>query len=401
MTQSETLPLQWYLDGVPSFNTRTVYGIEKRCYFRPWRCDVDIVDQFYDATPRRYFMRATDSQGNQIFEKEYLTSQLVQEIEDWVDIPGADEDWQDVGTVAPFVDLLSGASASDRIKGNVTLEEGKNYRFFFRFGGTVNTINAIVRFRSGGSNITPLPITIAGFNGTDDVTGYFDYTPDADADDVTVESFKVGGAAGSFTLKSFKMYELSGLNANVIYNLTFNPDDEGLCGKHVMFEIWDLSADEEAPTPVRVAYTDYMRFSSNVPGNVFEYSSRVNYDGLIYQLPAGQEVPVFKVFIEGVFFHDREITEEVSVDLTTEVVGTATSITTQKLLTVQQCPDELHRKIQSILSHGLIGKLYDTTWLKYWIKQEKYEKPSEDQHAALKSGSIYLTEAYSPKRGVI
>lgn len=402
MTQSDSLPLQWYLDGVPSFNTRTITGIEKRCYFRPWRCDVNIVDQFYDATPRRYFMRATDSKGNQIFEKEYLTSQLVDPIADWVDIGSdPDTDWNDIGTDEPYVDLASGAATTDRIRGNVALEEGKNYRFFFRFGSTVNTLNVYVRFRLSGSITTPLPITIAGFNGIDDGVGYFDYTPDSDVDDVAIHADKVGGGAGRFTLKSFTMYELAGLNANVIYNLDFNPSDEGLCGKHVMFEIWDLSADDEAPTPVRLAYTDYMRFSNSVPGNVFEYTSRVNYDGLIYQLPTVQEVPTFKVFIESVFYHTRETTEEVSVDLTTEVVGTATSITTQKLLAIQPAPDELHRKIQSILSHGLIGKLYDTTWLKYWIKQEKYEKQNDDQHAGLKTASIYLTEAYSPKRGVI
>lgn len=363
---------------------------------------MNIVDQFYDATPRRYFMRATDSKGNQIFEKEYLTSQLVDPIADWVDIGSdPDTDWNDIGTDEPYVDLASGAATTDRIRGNVALEEGKNYRFFFRFGSTVNTLNVYVRFRLSGSITTPLPITIAGFNGIDDGVGYFDYTPDSDVDDVAIHADKVGGGAGRFTLKSFTMYELAGLNANVIYNLDFNPSDEGLCGKHVMFEIWDLSADDEAPTPVRLAYTDYMRFSNSVPGNVFEYTSRVNYDGLIYQLPTVQEVPTFKVFIESVFYHTRETTEEVSVDLTTEVVGTATSITTQKLLAIQPAPDELHRKIQSILSHGLIGKLYDTTWLKYWIKQEKYEKQNDDQHAGLKTASIYLTEAYSPKRGVI
>jgi len=402
MTQSESLPLQWYLDGVPSFNTRNVPGIENRCYFRPWRCDVPIVDQFYDANARSYAMRAIDSKGNQIFEKFYHTSNLVDSLQDWIDI-GSDPDsnWSDIGTDEPYVDLPSGAAASDRIKGNVALEADKTYRFFFRFGGTVATLNVYVRFRLSGSITTPIPVTIAGFNGVDDVTGYFDYTPDSDVDDVAIYADKVSGAAGRFTLKSFTMYETNRQNANVIYDLSFVPEDEGLCKKLVKFEIWDLSEDDEAPVPVRVAYTDLINFSSNVAVNVFEYSSTKNYDKLIYDLPVGQEVPVFKICIESVFFHDREITEEVSVDLTTEVVGTATRITTQKLLAIQPAPDEIHRKIQKVLSHGLIGKLYDQTWLKYWIKQEKYEKGIDDQHAGLKVASIYLTEAYSPTSGTI
>lgn len=401
MTQSDSLPLQWYHDGVQSFNTRVVPGIEKRCYFQPWRCDVNIVDQFYDANPRHYAIRAIDHKGVQIFQKDYITSQLIQDIEDWVAIPGADEDWQDVGTSEPYVDLLTGISDSDRIKGNVSLEADKTYRFFYRFGGTVNTLNVVVRFRSGGSNITPLPIDITGFNGVDDVEGFVDFTPDADADDVTIEVGKVTGGAGSFTLKSFTMYETNQQNANVIYSIDFNPSDEGLCGKLVKFELWDVSEDDEAPIPFRVSYTDLMNFSSNVSVNVFEYSSTINYDGLIYDLPEGQEPPVFKFCVESMFYHDREKTEEVAVELTTEVVGTATSMITQKLLDIQPAPDFFHKKLQSILAHGLIGKLYDQAWLKYWVKEEKYEKALEEKRAGLKSASIYLTEAYSPKRGVI
>jgi hypothetical protein len=327
----------------------------------------------------------------------------VQALDEWVHIPGGDTDWGGVGFSNPYVTLASsGAMASDLIKGNVIMDGGKPYRIYYeldQYAGIGGVLNVRFRFRTSGSITTPLPSDIVMTAGVN--SGYFDIAMDADTDDMTIEVFKTTGGPVSIRLNRIKVYDLASENLNIIYSSIFNPSDEGLCGKHVMFEIWDLSADDEAPTPVRVAYTDYMRFASNIPGNVFEFTSRVNYDGLIYQLPTGQEVPTFKVFIEGVFFHEREVTEEVSVDLTTEVVGTATRITTQKLLTVQQCPDELHRKVQSILSHGLIGKLYDTTWLKYWIKQEKYEKPSEDQHAALKSGSIYLTEAFSPKQGVI
>lgn len=396
MVQSDTLPLQWYNDSAQTPNTRKIPGIDKECWFQPWRCDVNVVDQFYDSDPRQYVIRAIDHEGVQIFQKSYITTQLVQDIEDWVAIPGADEDWQDVGTSEPYVDLLTGISNSDRIKGNVSLEADKTYRFFYKFGGTVSTLNVLVRFRSGGSNITPLPIAIAGFNGVDDVEGYVDYTPDADADDVTIEVGKVTGGAGSFSLKSFTMYEINQQNANVIYSVDFNPEDEGLCDKLVRFEIWDLT---DAPT--RIKHTDLVNFSNDLSVNVFEYTASVNYDNLIYDLPIGVEVPVFKICVEGVFFHEKQKTEQVSVDLTDEVVGTATSITTQKLLAIQPAPDWFHLKLQSILSHGLIGSLYDQTWNKYWIKEEEYEKEIVDQHTPTKKAEIYLTQSDSPKRGVI
>lgn len=43
---SDALPVQFWLNGRPSFNQKTEAGIEKRCFFQPFNCEDDIEIQF-------------------------------------------------------------------------------------------------------------------------------------------------------------------------------------------------------------------------------------------------------------------------------------------------------------------------------------------------------------------
>ena len=402
MTQSEALPLQWVPEGKKTFNETKHCGIEHKCYFQPWRCDVDVVDQFTDTTLRDYVLRAFDKDGEQLFEKTYDVANfnLAPELQDWTMIAGSDVNWTGIGTSSPQVYLgSSGAMGSNRIKSDLALSTGKTYRIYYTITCDQIFWKMRLRFRVSGSATTPLPSDITGTSGVN--TGYVDVTVDVNTDDMTLEVFKTTGGPLLFEVNQFSIYDTDLDNQSVVYSTSFNPDDEEICGKLVSFELWDVTGDDVAPDPIRISRTDLMQFKESDCIAVFDYESNVDYAGLVYEMPTGYESPIFKLCVEGVFAHDREVTEEVTVELTDEVIGTATSLKTQKLLSVQDAPDFFHKKTQMMLAHSLIGKVTDENYNRVWVKEEKYDKQQRDPRYIFKFAECWLTDGNDLNRGSI
>lgn len=360
---------------------------------------MDVIDQFYDGSLRDYVLRALDSQDVELFEKPYMATSfsLFQPLADWVELSDGNEPWSDIGTSTPSVALAT-STVSNRIKSVVDLVAGKTYRVVYTVtkasGGDVDLT---LRFRNAGIDVTPLPSVITISTDAAPTSGFFDIVLDSDADDFTLLGEVGFVGSTNLTINSFVLYDIENANTNVVYSLTFNPDDEGICKKLVKFELWDVTDAEE----VRISRTDLMDFKESDCISAWDYTSTQNYAGLLYLLPEGEEAPIFRLCIEGVFAHERELTEDVVVELTEQTIGTATSLKKQKLLTVQDAPDFFHRKIQLMLAHGFIGSVTDDIYNRTWVREEKYEKEIRDRRYIFKEGNVQLTDINYLKRGVI
>lgn len=398
MTQSDALPLQWFPEGVKTFNEQKHCGIEHKCWYQPWRCDVDLIDQFYDGSIRDYVLRALDSQDELIFEKDYevINFNFLGPMSDWTVIAGPDANWSAVGSDHPLVTFPAFSAQSDRLKSDVALVTGKTYRIMYSFTGTTAATVAHFVFRDSlGADITPTPVDIAVPVGT--TSGYIDITLDDPCIDITLAITCVLGLTPTLTVNYIQLYDSEKVNTNIVYVLAFNPDFEGICGQLVKFELWDITDVD----PVRISRTDLMFFRDSDCISAWQYKGSINYAGLTYILPDDDADPLFNLCVEGVFVHERDITEEVVVELTEQTIGTATSIKKQKLLTVQDAPDFFHRKIQLMLAHGFIGSVTDDVYNRTWLKEEKYEKEIRDRRYILKEGNVQLTDINYLKRGAI
>jgi hypothetical protein len=397
MTQSDALPLQWTPEGKLTFNEMRYRGIEHKCWFQPWRCDVDVIDQFYDGSIRDYVLRALDAQGVQIFEKTYdvINFNFFEPLADWTQIAGLGPNWTGIGTTTPSLTMPSFAAESDKIKCNVTAPADRTYRVFYTFTVANDPCTVQFAFRNAGADITPLPAAIALPVGT--TSGYLDIPIDTDADDFTLVVTCVLGQEPTLTVNSMTLYDTERINTNIVYVVAFNPNFEGICKKLVKFELWDVTDDPE----VRISRTDLMDFRQSDSMTMFEYKALQNYSGLTYLLPDLTADQLFRLCVEGVFAHDRELTEEVTVELTEATIGTATSLKIQKQLTVQDAPDYFHRKVQLMLAHGFIGSVTDDLYNRTWIREEKYDKVLRDRRYILKEGNVQLTDINYLKRAVI
>lgn len=398
MTQSDALPLQWVPEGIKTFNEQRYCGIEHRCWYQPWRCDVDVVDQFYDASIRDYVLRALDAQGVQLFEKEYVVTDFnfLDPLRDWTVIAGPDANWSAVGSDHPLVVFPDFLAQSDRLKSDVVLQTGKTYRIMYSFTSSTAATAVTFYFRDAmGVDITPAIPPIAVPVGT--TSGYVDVTLDDPCVDITLEVTCTLGETPACTLNYVNLYDTELLNTNIIYTASFNPDDEGICKNLVKFELWDVTELE----PVRISRTDLMDFRESDCIVAWDYTAGVDYAGLVYIMPEGEETPIFHLCTEGVFAHERNVTEEVVVELTQETIGTATSLKKQKLLTIQDAPDYFHTKVELMLAHGFLGSVTDDLYNRTWLREEKYDKQLRDRRYILKEGNVQLTDMNYLKRGAI
>lgn len=141
--------------------------------------------------------------------------------------------------------------------------------------------------------------------------------------------------------------------------------------------------------PTLEAYTDFIMFTDK-PFQYQEilYKSSKNFAQMYYT----EESPYFNIAIPGVFFHERDLTQQKAIELSnSKIIGTGSELKKQKLFTIDDIPDYLHTKILLILQHSVSGSVKMNGV--EWTVEEAYDKgePEEVYSYPLKPASIYLT----------
>lgn len=175
---------------------------------------------------------------------------------------------------------------------------------------------------------------------------------------------------------------------NLIYiNMeTFVP---GLPLPQIKLDYLRLSYASPTTTQTVEAFTDQVIFTEEY----FQYTE------LLYrsvkpfsQMYYDANSPYFRIVIPGVFFHERNTTQQKSIELSnSKIINTGSELKKQKLLTIDDAPDYFHNKILLILQHAVSGSVVINGV--EWTIEENYDKPEPDETYSypLKPASVYLT----------
>jgi hypothetical protein len=105
--------------------------------------------------------------------------------------------------------------------------------------------------------------------------------------------------------------------------------------------------------------------------------------------------------IPGVFFHQRNPTEQKSIPISnSRGINTSSVLRKQKRFDIQDAPDYMHTKIQLIFQHAVSGSLLINGV--EWTNEEAYEQDDSGPDSyPLKRAKTYLTRKNYVKRNVI
>lgn len=390
MEISDALPIQFWLPDQVSYNDTPKGRIDKYCFIKEVLCSDTIRLQFTDTDQIDYVLRFVNSDGEETdIPFEYEATALLTEVDTW-DQFGFETPWDNVGTDNPTVSVAA-AAQSNSLRGYSigVIPGGETVLISFKFTVTGDAMDVIFKFRLAGSGITPLFVSVPVAVGVTELS--FEYTGDSDWDDMTVEVINTSGSTGNLYIDYIRGYRDSE-EESISYSLSLIPQDNGLCEETKRLYIINPS------TEAVVAYSDLIRFSEYIAENIFiQYKSIKNFAGIIYD----ENSEYFSIRIPGVFFHERNPTDQKSLQLSnSRIVNTSSVLKKQKLFEIQDCPYYMHTKIQLILQHAVSGSVVINGV--EWKIEEPYEiDDSRPDTYPMRSATTYLTRKNYLKRNVI
>jgi hypothetical protein len=430
MTISNSLPVQFWLNGEETFNQKVVCGITPVCFCQPFQCDDEIKIQFTDNIDVDYYLNIFDSENNelkmQIFESVLIGSQYLYSLEftanDYslcgkqvtfkiVTVSLVDEGlsnynfsgdidttfiddtnwWQpNVGTVDEPDDLwiydIVGPYANfiQRNHDNASQSIYATIRHLFEGGVIINNGDSIrITFRATVQTLgtgEDLVVTIWGIeNGVSNIQHEIaTFSVLAGVEEIVIDEDVIFPLIPIIDA-NFKGIQLAitgrETGGNVAYIDFFNIvlDNTIIYDGLVINEV--------------IAESDCISFKeSHSCTLLINYSNNSNVFGIQYadQSPS----PSFDLRIPAIFFEEDNTKESEDHETSDNVIIRLYSkIEEKRKLRIGHMPHYMHRKIIMALSHDFV--LIDG---KDWISRDEYKKNEGDRHYPLKSAETLLTD---------
>lgn len=374
MEISSAQPITFWLNGQQSFNTKTVAGIDKKCFFQPFNTDSNIRIQVLEDTGYNFYLEILNSQNEIIqtidvpeistgvyeldftastysldglyqmrVKKRYylLNSEFVSDLDGWSNV-GTGTDWvwnsansgcaQLTGTGPFSAKSLSKSITFPSQTANLVLNASTQITGAF---GTM----PVSFLNSGGSTIYS---TADLANGSNSIS--INYSDISTAASIRVRKNEPGiGVSYTFRLNSIDLY--------IDYGIVFS--------------------------------SDFLDIFDNLANISIQYSNENDFAGLDYSTGS-----VFTSVVRGKFFKERFPEENESESLSDgSVEKLSGSVKKQKLLQIEPCPYYMHEKLKLILQHNYI--LIDGL---LWEKEENYEMSPLNEKNPFELGSVWLTQ---------
>lgn len=395
---SNATPVQFWLKGQESFNTKIEPGVDKKCFFQTFNLSDPIKTQFVDDDDLlRYSLIVKNKAGNTL--AEILVARLdvgVYEVELNPENEGLDE-----GFVQLFIydtDDVSDPEAYLAYSDFISLKESHSKTKLFQYSNIENFAGLYYKTTYpdlvNGSFIATLdPSTSEGVGNAWAWTGAFSGSainnlPASLAPtqrlrmplpiksglnykfELTVRNNDGGGGAGNFT--DLKLYLTDGIDfSNVVVepNLPLGVS---------IFEV-ELVATKNWP------YVEITLEANNVAGQLREIVIHlVDLLEPVGNRPASN----FAYRVKAKFFKERDPEENESVPQSDgSIVKLLGTVKNQKKLQVEPSPFYNHRKIKLILQHQSV---YTDNYA--WVKEENYETEDYDEHDPFYKGETFLTQ---------
>ena len=429
MTISDALPVQFWVNGVETYNQKEVCGINSVCFCQPFNCDDEIHIQVVNDDHEPLTLSIVDEQSNEItsfgFDEtdiylpytptiQFSTTSFISSLGDWQNNNGSDAStyavWQHSGTQA--IGYSGGGLSSTK------------YLAIQRNDPTGNgwppgsyTISIVGYNNSDGTQ--DIGLSVFGMMTTTSQTQIFPTgsttLPDGNIQTTLTISFttgqyweylafrfdRLGAPGGGFDMRvALDSIEITTAPSptdevafdRTIYSATFTPSDLDICDEKIILKIKDSSLDV-------LAQSDCLDIkTSHDCTALIHYDNAKDFAGLEYASTTYTPGFEFYIRIPAVFFHERNTEEEENFEESTEnMVRLRNEIKLKRLLEVGFMPDYMHRKLLLILAHDTVEIDGES-----WIKRDPYEKEEPgNKRYPLKKASVLLTQKDYIKRNIL
>lgn len=418
MNVSDSNPIQFWPEDEAVYNDQVADGIDFVPYKYEHPCSVPVVLQSVEAVDPDVSLRILDCEGEEIDTLEFEKTSIggvegSDEVTDTIHFTnfnawtGRAEDVALVDWVAgPNRVLLSGTNvdkSSEQLFLDYLFVPGKIYTITFNLsgiisgGGSFATFKNIISITDDAFNdqFTEL-VDVVSISGSTQIT--FTATEECKKIAIQFHIVTIGFKSTQIIPNSYDIEEVTPAVPATppiysIYDLSFLPSDYSLCDTSVRFEL--------LKNGVLDWKSDIIKFSTTPrKGTLIAYKGYKNFDGIYYNESSDYRY----IWIPGVFFHQRNPTEQKSIELSnSRLINTASALRKQKMLSISDTTDYMHTKIQSILAHAAIGSLQIQEV--EWSVEEDYEltqrSPNGVDSYPLKPAKTYLTRRNYVKRNAL
>lgn len=432
ITISDANPIQFWINGVETFNQKEVCSIAPICFCQKFECNDSIRIQLSDDNyAKGYKIKILNDVGSTI-----LTDDFFRRLIYATEISNLQfSDYNPLGQtgfLAPWANGQSGAgqvgfawTGTNTIKADASISHEANTGVLYQGraafsalgyppGAYSITITANNQSSTAGAS-APLEslLTIYGsdtgaaFSFTNlGATGTNTYPAAAQTSRTltftTTKYWKYIGFQWSKSGSSSNYYVVLTVNSIVInsapgfdvssavYDYSFVPSAHGICNDQYQIEILD-NADNSI-----VAYSDCISVKTSQDcTELITYYNSNNFADLDYS----DESPsiVFYLRVDAVFFEEVYPEEMESIDLSdSQSVQLRSEVKRKKTLVLGYMPFYMHRKLQLVLAHDNV-----TIDGESWMKLDGYQITAGDKHYPLRKAQSLLTDKNYIQRNVL
>ncbi len=397
---SDSLPVQFWVNGEETFNEKEVCGMVKQdCFCQPFNCDDEIVIQV--ETGAEIVLQIMDSTESVIEEIEFLeVAEGVRQVEFiWNELASpaicdqkvhlkiltkeitngnfayafdAATDWYNLGTggtdwtrnAAGYATVTSSGD-SDILSQNYTFEAGRTYtlNFDLTIDNPTNSIEFYV------------------YLWTLDQSGLGYWLPNSSVGLVAVPYItSIVNGSYSITFTAPTGYDW--------YRLSFETNN-------TLAQLREVRIDNVVIVQEELAQSDCIDVKTDHECSVLiEYQNTSDFDGINYTSISPDAG--FKLRIPAIFFEEDNPQEQEDLELSNGVIVTLRqSIVEKRKLETGFMPNYMHRKLQKILMHDSVYIDGD-----YWKKRDSYDTSPVKKYN-LKTASVLLTKYDSVEKNTI
>lgn len=374
MKISNSLPVQFWVNGDESFNNKEVCGITNVCFCQPFECDDTIRLQFLDTSGLDYSLNILVD-GIVVDTINFESPLFMDSLNLFLSLTGPGTAWS-LGA-NPSIASIGAFGGSEKLYGVLKgFQNNVDYAFNYNIDAIGNK-NITLSFLDSAFTVLDSQSTSASTDAN--ING--DLTLNAPTGTIAYISIELTNQSISNPVTGIVVNSITSLTpTNGAYNLSFIPSDYNLCNKQIGLEI--------VQDETLIAQSDCVSIKNThactVLINYFNYSS---FDNLDYNYDQSPNIS-FNLRIPAVFFHEENTEEQEDIELSNdEIVRLYNKIEEKRNLQIGFMPHYMHRKLQLALSHDFV-----TIDGKEWIKRDEYKKNDGDRHYPLKTASVLLTD---------
>lgn len=403
MTISDAIPIQFWVNGVETYNQKEVCGITPVCFCQPFNCDDEIRIQFQDSDFVSYYLVIYDSVNNEI--TRLLFSEIQSDIFQLSFVPNelsiCDENIR--LDIVPVLQLLNPNIQSSlhpwRSAGNPN--PAVAIPWTFANPGAVASFISVNTTHVFGQPFNPISANVAySLNYRVTVASYVSGT---------LEIWAAFSSLSGTTLFQETTPRVSvasnGVHTGTIVITETSSVDAALV---VLFGLKAFSSTTGPTITINSLTTDIIDLTTLASSDCIDVreshdcTQLIRYDNskdfADIEYTDFSPTAEFYIRIPAIFFHERNTEEQERFETSGEtIVRLRDEIKVKRLLEVGYMPDYMHRKLLLILAHDTIEIDSET-----WVRNDPYEKidPANKRYP-LKRAQVLLTQQGYIKRNIL